>query len=357
MSNKLALFVVLVLFSYVICNCPSASTDKLKARSHVMKEIYSTEQTYVGLLKTLNEKVAQPVIKQKLLTDKLYQRYFSDINGIRPINEKLLNEASAHLQIEDEEERAVELVKTFSTYIPAFKLYIDFTKKYGGIESEIRAEMKNGTKFGKFLDSLATSNVVPDISSIYIAPVQRLPRYELLLCELAKTYTAGPDYTRVINAYNQMKQVTSGNNEKMRDSENKNKLIAINKQFKVPQVTSKRAFVAEYVKNGIKCGDGNPKAKNFKMVDCDVYLFNDILVVKKAVTLKNIFQVGLATGVADPQVKDTITKVESNEEEVCTFVLNVEHESKPASFAKFKFSNERSCRDFRTKVAKITGQE
>ncbi|KAL0491426.1 RacGEF [Acrasis kona] len=297
MSNSTLLFIVLVLISYVICNCPSARSDKAEQRANIVKEIYSTEEAYVGALKTLNDKVIEPTKKQRLLTVALFKQYFSSISALRPINEKFLAEIKAHLQIEDMDERAVALVKTFAEYTPAFKLYIDYLKVNLANTLAIKAEITKKSKFGKFLTGLARTTDVKDVTALYVTPAQRLPRYSLLLCELAKTYTAGDDYDRVTNALNEIKKVLTTNNDKMKQSDDQNRLVAINKQFKVPQVTPHRKFVTEFVNSGIKCGDGNIKAKTFKLVNCSVYVFNDLLVVnKKTAVLNGAFQIGLKSG-------------------------------------------------------------
>jgi hypothetical protein len=70
---------------------------------------------------------------------------------------------------------------------PTLKLYVDYVNKFDDAMMTYGDLSKNNQRFTEFLltaKSSASTNL--DLASILIMPVQRIPRYELLLRELIK---------------------------------------------------------------------------------------------------------------------------------------------------------------------------
>jgi hypothetical protein len=82
-----------------------------------------------------------------------------------------------------------------------------------------------------------------DLESMLIQPVQRLPRYKLLLQELFKnTWDTHPDYADLTRALTKISGVTEYVNNKKKEAESTRKLIEIQHQL----IGSPDTVVAEY---------------------------------------------------------------------------------------------------------------
>jgi RhoGEF domain len=110
-------------------------------------------------------------------------------------------------------------------------------------------------------------------------PIQRIPRYELLLRDLLKrTWENHPDYKDLVEAREKIQGVGKMLNEKKREAENMTSLIQasqrIQGKLKVELTESHRRFIREQ-----KLVDG-------KEIDMVVFLFNDCMITSRP-TLKS----------------------------------------------------------------------
>ncbi len=84
------------------------------------------------------------------------------------------------------------------------------------------------TQKKKTKECLKSMNSVQDISSYLILPIQRIPRYALLLDSLIKvTFRDHPDFEELSSAYLTMKNVAITINEQIRIAENYQKILEI----------------------------------------------------------------------------------------------------------------------------------
>jgi hypothetical protein len=73
---------------------------------------------------------------------------------------------------------------------PTLKLYVEYVNKFDDAMVAYGDLSKNNQKFAEFLATAKTNAAINlDLASILIMPVQRIPRYELLLRELIKCTT------------------------------------------------------------------------------------------------------------------------------------------------------------------------
>ena len=113
-----------------------------------------------------------------------------------------------------------------------------------------------------------------DIQSYLIMPVQRVPRYVMLLADLLKnTWDGHPDKENLCKAMEHAESIAAFVNEKRKESEALMKLVHIQesvgdlpKNFKV--VTPTREFIREATM--VKISKGRAQERHF-------YLFNDLL--------------------------------------------------------------------------------
>ena len=81
-------------------------------------------------------------------------------------------------------EEAIGVV--FATYAHFFLMYKDYIHSYEDRISHLRRKIKTKTSWGKFCATQKNTHGL-DIFSFLIQPVQRMPRYRLLILELLKS--------------------------------------------------------------------------------------------------------------------------------------------------------------------------
>ncbi|XP_062508378.1 uncharacterized protein LOC134184648 isoform X2 [Corticium candelabrum] len=113
---------------------------------------------------------------------------------------------------------------------PFFKLFGSHAIGYTSA-LEIQRRLKHNGKFTSFITE-AEANSGHILSALLIIPIQRIPRYELLLKELLKhTDKDHPDYGDLTLALTKIQTVASGINESIRAIENELQLIILTKRF------------------------------------------------------------------------------------------------------------------------------
>jgi hypothetical protein len=198
-------------------------------------------------------------------------------------------------------------------------------------------------------------NRITDLEGFLITPVQRLPRYRLLLEDLLKTIPPGEDLKNLEKATELIRQVANFCNEKEREFERQARFLMIRRELKYPELKPSRKYVGEEVGKGIQCTDGNvvPNKTVPPLVGCDIYLFNDVLVVrKKNATFFNtgIVQIGLDQKEACPQTGQKIAKISVVKSDPLSFSVTVQYANKETSSIKFVCTDESQCTQLRDSI-------
>jgi len=208
-----------------------AKAEKRKVkRANAEREMVDCEETYLGSLTTLQTVYQLPMIKQRKALGleekdinvifspmldaivKLHQAVLEDFrkNGDRKCGEVLLSKA------------------------PYFKMYTSYLNGYDAAIDLITLHRKKNKKFEKFLvrqrraDLKAPRWKHMDIASYLIMPVQRIPRYELLLKEIIKNTpekdSALPSLKRALVM---VREAAQHNNQSMRSYQDVQKIVEI----------------------------------------------------------------------------------------------------------------------------------
>jgi len=120
------------------------------------------------------------------------------------------------------------------------------------------------------------------LSSLLIMPVQRIPRYALLLTELIKLTNEGhPDLENLRKAEKLVKEIAGSLNEFIKDAEGRNKVLSISNSLvglKQNLIEPHRRFIKQ----------GPLKKITSRMVQtCYLFLFNDLIVYSHRQILNN----------------------------------------------------------------------
>lgn len=127
----------------------------------------------------------------------------------------------------------VRLGKKFLQFSPFLKLYTEYTNCYQNSVDTMQLCLKKNN-FAQWMDKHIRENMdcLP-LDSLLIMPIQRIPRYRLLLEEVIK-YTPEEhiDYKDLCSALNLIKEIASFINERKRESENIDKIAKIQMNIK-----------------------------------------------------------------------------------------------------------------------------
>lgn len=244
----------------------------LARRRMVAQEIFDTERKYVDDLKLVREIFLRPMRERGLLKDTDIRALFGNLEELISINSVILGEL-------------VELMKNWGpkTLIgPLFVQTAPFLKSYMPYCSNYQHALQTLNRLRgqeRFMQFLGRAESDPrccglQLVSFLITPVQRIPRYELLLRELRKTTRVeDPDYEQLSSALQALKGIAEFVNEGIRTYERSERV------FRIQQVLSGYDMLIQPGRICLKEGSlfeskggGSARLRH-------VFLFNDILVV------------------------------------------------------------------------------
>eukprot|EP00835_Amoeboradix_gromovi_P005639 NODE_551_length_6816_cov_0.293881.p1 type:complete len:447 gc:universal NODE_551_length_6816_cov_0.293881:3285-4625(+) len=202
-------------------------------RSMILQELYDTEFNYINTLNTALTAVYKPIFamfenSKTEVNSAVIQSIFGNMEEILAVHVFFLNHLRVCLgyknQLKNIEpygklpkfidletfnyqkwnlepgHKVGEAFKEFSLH--AEVPYILYCVKYDDAKKNLQKCKKNA-EFNKFLDNISQLKHLKrqDIESLLISPVQRIPRYELLLRDLIKnTWNTHPDFEAITAA-------------------------------------------------------------------------------------------------------------------------------------------------------------
>ncbi|BFU23040.1 Rho guanine nucleotide exchange factor, putative [Entamoeba histolytica] len=251
---------------------------QMNKRANTIKEIISTEESYIEQLNTVIKFVLNPIKKESILSSEQIKLIFSDITTIYSVNEQFLKLIKS---FECQDYANVLIGQIFNQMGPLFKMYADYCMNYHESDILIRQMEAEHHPFISWYSKQVFENASPQykkfkISAFLITPVQRLPRYKLLLADLLKyTPACHPDHENVKQALKLITEVTItvNNNTKKREMFEKMKeyqmsITNLPEDFKINN--GSRELLAEGKVLEIKKKNAKPMA---------LILFNDLLMV------------------------------------------------------------------------------
>ncbi|BFU18258.1 Rho guanine nucleotide exchange factor, putative [Entamoeba histolytica HM-1:IMSS-B] len=270
-------------------------------RERIVQEILETEISYVDSLHTCivyyYEKLQTcqpPILSRKQIEDIFL--YFDQVYNV---NQAFLNDLQTY-KIEGKLSRSIG--ETFQRFIPYLKVYYQFIGN-SGVSLHTLTELEQSEYICSVFEDLRCQ--IPgtnqlDLRGFLIMPVQRLPRYNLLLTDLLKrTPDTYVDYPKIEVALKEMKKLTDSANKAIVAAERRRRLFLIEGRisgFSGKLVEPHRCFIKEGML--MKVCRKTIKPRYF-------YLFNDIL----------IYGIGDSNNMVISQVVDVANIVVKNVEE------------------------------------------
>jgi len=204
--------------------------EKAQARrAKIIAEVIETERSYVHQLSTLDELYITPLLRDATKTEailplKQCDVLFNNVRSIMSMNEGLLKSLEKGSESEGQ-----NIGQAFLDFVPFFQLYKTYIANHVRA-NELLSELlspESSSSSSKFREYHTRCTQDPrakglNLTSLLITPIQRVPRYKMLLEEVLKnTHHSHPDRSKLNQALNSVCQAALEINEAVRSEENR----------------------------------------------------------------------------------------------------------------------------------------
>ncbi|MES1915328.1 MAG: hypothetical protein MHM6MM_007297 [Cercozoa sp. M6MM] len=248
---------------------------KLRTRERCVREILSTEEVYVDRLRTLGDVFRGPLLADESpVTDKEQARkIFGNVEIIFGLNLRFLNDLRSRIDSEEFDVTSTPIGDIFVQFGPFLKMYKEYVNGHDEASTILKTLRENNSKFERWVAEMEARPACGGLSleAYLIEPIQRIPRYRLLLQEVIKnTVDSHPDMPALEEALGQIKEVGAWINEQVRERENRDKIRTLQSQFQGTVV-----FVAPG-RRLVRQGTLTKQCRSFDRA-YEFILFNDLL--------------------------------------------------------------------------------
>jgi hypothetical protein len=199
--------------------------EQFSLRTNLVKEMLNTEQFYLQCLNTLVKIYLLPLretgirnAQEAFISLEDVRIIFGSVEVIYNINMEFCKKLEEKVNTWSSHQKIGSVFLSIGQFL---KVYTQYINNYNQAASRLE-ECKKNKLFAQFLlDCKSLPKVELELSSYLIMPIQRIPRYQLLLDGLVKaTPKDHPDYTDLSSALKQIVSVADYMNERKRDVEN-----------------------------------------------------------------------------------------------------------------------------------------
>ncbi|KAF0978426.1 hypothetical protein FDP41_002246 [Naegleria fowleri] len=265
-----------------------------RLRQSCLKEILSTERSYVNQLETLyydfflpmkknnfaifnhyqsgpNINATNIVLRDGLTPEMQYNSIFSNIEQILKTNTALLHDLEMDWKMHWPKNHFPSIFKKILPFLKVYTVYVNNYEKANELVEEL---ILRNPKFNEFVESVYEKKGVT-LQSLLITPVQRIPRLKMLFSELLKrTIPEHVEYNVIVETLAILNELALFVNEKKRHDENNITFLRLQQILKKRfnnLVTPHR----KYLKKDdfrVRC------SRKFLNSNCEVYLCNDMMI-------------------------------------------------------------------------------
>nr|CAG8482980.1 1688_t:CDS:2 [Entrophospora candida] len=270
-----------------------------RKREAAVKEIVTTEKTYVEGLrklvsvflvplredyqKSMSRNVLLTVNKNPMATLEDITLLFGNIEQLLALHEQLLKNLEERYYNWNPKQLISDI---FLQIAPFLKMYTIYLKSFPQAISTMERLNNESKEFKKYLLNCQTKPELGGLpfNSFISLPIQRIPRYRLLLEQLFNyTVESHPDYKSLKKCVEQISTIADEVNEKIRDAENQQRVLEIQTQVEgLPTniIDPARRFIykGDLFKVMPKKPSSSTKQSYVSTKDVRVhFLFNDLL--------------------------------------------------------------------------------
>ncbi|XP_064098919.1 FYVE, RhoGEF and PH domain-containing protein 3-like [Macrobrachium nipponense] len=239
-------------------------------RKKIVQEMISSEEAYLKQLHTLDKYFVKPSLEKASVPLHIHAMIFGQLQPIREMNTELFKS----LSVEDG-----NIGTAFLKMAPFLKVYASYAKNY---QQAINILVDYERKTSKFKAWLTTQESRPEVQtklpSLLITPIQRIPRYRLLLEQLLKhTPKDHPHYGNIVQASEAIEKVAGHIEESLKKAECVQRMIKLQEAMKNGQpniIAPGRQLIREGVLQKISQKGNSSQPRLF-------FLFTDILMYTK----------------------------------------------------------------------------
>ena len=222
-----------------------------------------------------------------------YQIIFSGIQSILNINQEFLTSNLEPLSSDRKTDGAAtkarrltavsaEVGRAFARFAPVFAMYSDFVSTYEKSSKKLIELKKKSKKLNQFLNEITKNKTNGmTLESFLIMPIQRVPRYKMLLSELLNhTMPSRADHKDLTIALSKISEVALKINASINTNDDNESMLHIQQLFNKTVEIMKPARVLKRMVNDVKVSSTSlPSQKTGTL-----YIFNDMIVVGIAST-------------------------------------------------------------------------
>eukprot|EP01124_Arcella_intermedia_P013208 TRINITY_DN19627_c0_g1_i1.p1 TRINITY_DN19627_c0_g1~~TRINITY_DN19627_c0_g1_i1.p1 ORF type:complete len:942 (-),score=248.89 TRINITY_DN19627_c0_g1_i1:42-2687(-) len=238
-----------------------------KTRDRAAREIYESESTYFKSLDHFLKVWMQPMKEKKLITDQDYKELFSNLEIILDFTKRLLEQLQPRIENWTKDKKIADI---FISLHPYFRLYKTYCDNYD-LSLETLEKLSKKKAFKQFLKQSEAKSNGFSITFYLIMPVQRVPRYNLLLRELiGNTDKNHPDLADLHKAMEYISTIAGDINQSVQKAEKARAIADLmkkNLQGLETLITPHRHLIVDGALSG-----------SFNSIECSwVLVFNDIV--------------------------------------------------------------------------------
>ncbi|KAJ1962296.1 hypothetical protein IWQ62_003575, partial [Dispira parvispora] len=261
-------------------------------RDRIIQEILETERTYVSGLRLVHQIFYTPLLEateengSTILPSKKVGEIFANFTDILNVNQEFLQQLEARLAPSTWCPTTGCVGDIFQNVAPFFKMYSVYMRNFQRALVTIRTSAEMYPAFRQFLRQVNSHENLKclTIDSYLMMPIQRLPRYRLLLADLVRhTAVDHPDYPLVTRALNVVHDVANFVNEMIRQQEMYSTMVSIQKSL--------HGFHEDLIIPGrqlIKRGPVKKICRKSHQLR-ELFLFTDILLYGSPAIMENTF--------------------------------------------------------------------
>eukprot|EP01125_Pyxidicula_operculata_P010650 TRINITY_DN3505_c2_g1_i3.p1 TRINITY_DN3505_c2_g1~~TRINITY_DN3505_c2_g1_i3.p1 ORF type:complete len:867 (+),score=220.21 TRINITY_DN3505_c2_g1_i3:235-2835(+) len=252
-------------------------------RCRILFEFLSTETHYVEGLELIIHFWLRPLrerskTKSSLATPQQINDLFGSIEVIYNINYQMLGKFRDRL---DQFPTVTNFGDIMFEMAPMLKLYVDYVNNYD-TSVKVYKELCKNKDFSDWNSEVQQKTGRGlDLSSLLITPIQRVPRYELLLQQLLKHTTEyHADYKNLVNAKDRIQQTNKYINVKKQEQDNRIKLFELQESI-VSSNNTPMVVVAPhrlYVMDGLLDFTNRGRFEHGR-----VYVMNDMIILTRMI--------------------------------------------------------------------------
>ncbi|KAL6058080.1 Rho guanine nucleotide exchange factor (GEF) 17 [Balamuthia mandrillaris] len=222
---------------------PTPEEKAQKKRGLVAKEIYTTEKTYVECLQQLIDNYRAPMEKSGLVEPQTLKQIFLNVDVLLALHkgflaslEKCVLHSDSTTGSDGSSNESISQI--LLGIVPTLKVYTEYVNQYGN-SAEALSRITAKKKVATMIEFLGTGmNVgILGLESLRHTPIQRIPRYVLLIKELMKyTPEDHEDHPMLKESYEKMSELANYINERKRRDESIHHLNDISQHLTGPRL-------------------------------------------------------------------------------------------------------------------------